>query len=127
DVLIEGHGDDVAAQSARLDGFEEVAEPPVPDELLEAAVPPALVETVLDHDQPARAQLGVGLVMFSGHPDAVDLRARSEAEGGRLHTLRPIEGFDPFGSPPRGLEIMRRLKEAFDPAGILNPGRLTFL
>ena len=30
---------------------------------------------------------------------------------------------DPWGAPPPGLAIMRRIKQAFDPAGILNPGR----
>ena len=29
---------------------------------------------------------------------------------------------DPFGPPPPGLDIMRRLRQAFDPAGILSPG-----
>jgi FAD/FMN-containing dehydrogenase len=28
-----------------------------------------------------------------------------------------------WGTPPTTLEIMRRLKDAFDPKGILNPGR----
>jgi len=30
---------------------------------------------------------------------------------------------DPFGPPPPGADIMRRIKDAFDPAGILCPGR----
>jgi FAD/FMN-containing dehydrogenase len=29
---------------------------------------------------------------------------------------------DPWGPPPPGLTEMRRLRDAFDPAGILNPG-----
>ena len=32
-------------------------------------------------------------------------------------------GLDVWGPPPPGLEIMRRLKLALDPHGILNPGR----
>jgi FAD/FMN-containing dehydrogenase len=28
-----------------------------------------------------------------------------------------------WGTPPRTLELMQRLKTAFDPRGILNPGR----
>ncbi len=27
---------------------------------------------------------------------------------------------DPWGPPPPGLHLMRRLRDAFDPAGILN-------
>ena len=30
---------------------------------------------------------------------------------------------DRWGPPPEGFEIMRRLKQSWDPAGILNPGR----
>jgi glycolate oxidase FAD binding subunit len=28
-----------------------------------------------------------------------------------------------WGEPPDSLEIMRNIKQKFDPAGILNPGR----
>ena len=31
---------------------------------------------------------------------------------------------DPWGPEPPGVHLMRRLRDAFDPAGILNPGML---
>ena len=31
---------------------------------------------------------------------------------------------DPWGPPPPGLAIMRRMRDAFDPAGILNRRQL---
>ena len=36
---------------------------------------------------------------------------------------RAKEGLDVWGEPPQGIEIMRRIKQNFDPLGILNPGR----
>jgi glycolate oxidase FAD binding subunit len=33
------------------------------------------------------------------------------------------DGIDVWGAPPEGLSVMQRLKAAFDPKGILNPGR----
>jgi glycolate oxidase FAD binding subunit len=47
--------------------------------------------------------------------------------GGYLTVLRLPEaardGVDVWGPPPEGLGVMKRLKVAFDPKGILNPGR----
>jgi hypothetical protein len=59
---------------------------------------------------------------------AEDLRAWAEGAGGALVIVsRPPggdDGFDPWGSPPPGLDIQRRLIAQFDPARIINPGRL---
>ena len=128
-VLLEGHAADVAAQAARLPGaFASVDEPVTPDdEVLEAAVPPASLRVLVDGRRPARLQLGVGLAWFPTGDDAVALRAAAEACGGRLHTLRPVPGVDPFGSAPVGVEVMRRIRRSFDPAAILNRGRIPFL
>jgi FAD/FMN-containing dehydrogenase len=32
--------------------------------------------------------------------------------------------FDPWGTLPPGMELQRRVKAAFDPAGVMVPGRL---
>jgi glycolate oxidase FAD binding subunit len=76
------------------------------------------------------ASPGVGVVNWSVASGADTVRkARSAAEsvGGSLVILAaPIElrrELGAWGTPPLTLELMRRLKSAFDPLGILNPGR----
>ena len=59
---------------------------------------------------------------------AADLaRAALAADGGTLHVPVPPPGagdrFDPFAADAALLPLMRRLKHAFDPEGILAPGR----
>ena len=75
------------------------------------------------------AQHGVGIV--SGGFDDFDAEgftgARSWAEsvgGALVVTAGPRESFDPWGSPPSSIEIQRRIKDAFDPAGVCNPSIL---
>lgn len=71
---------------------------------------------------------GVGEVRAAS-PDeegADDLRRWAESVGGRLVVARRPAGtsFDPWGTPPPGLDLQRRLIEAFDPARALNRGFL---
>lgn len=51
------------------------------------------------------------------------LRTWAESHGGALVRAHGT-GFDPWGSPPPGLELQRKVKAAFDPMGVCNPGRL---
>jgi len=76
------------------------------------------------------AQHGVGIVeVGAGTPDgAADLRSWAESVGGALVLVAApsalYEVFDPWGTPPATLELQRKLVAAFDPARVLNPGRL---
>lgn len=53
------------------------------------------------------------------------LRTWAESIGGHLVVSNgDARAFDPWGAPPPGLELQRRLIAEFDPKRILNPGRL---
>jgi FAD/FMN-containing dehydrogenase len=56
---------------------------------------------------------------------APELRSWAESVQGRLVVTKgdPVM-FDPWGDPPPGLDLQRRLIAEFDPKRILNPGRL---
>ncbi|NTV96486.1 MAG: glycolate oxidase subunit GlcE [Thiobacillus sp.] len=69
---------------------------------------------------------GGGQRWLHGEVDPVHIRAAAQAAGGHATLFR---GGDRNGSvfnplPPAMLALHRRLKRSFDPAGILNPGRL---
>jgi glycolate dehydrogenase FAD-binding subunit len=76
------------------------------------------------------AIMGAGEVRLGsdGIDGAADLRAWAESLGGALVMIdRPTgatPGLDPWGAPPPALDLQRSLIEQFDPARILNPGRL---
>ncbi len=56
---------------------------------------------------------------------AVLLREWAESVGGHLvMCLGDPSVIDPWGAPPAGLELQRRLIAQFDPARVINPGRL---
>jgi glycolate oxidase FAD binding subunit len=72
------------------------------------------------------AQHGVGLI--SGGFERLNTEglaaARTWAEsaaGAVVVTAGDVGAVDPWGSPPASLHIQRRIKTAFDPAGICNP------
>jgi glycolate oxidase FAD binding subunit len=70
---------------------------------------------------------GVGEIRAASdtHADAHDLRGWAVSEGGHLVVTKgDPTAFDPWGAPPPGLGLQRRLIAEFDPARILNPGRL---
>ena len=59
---------------------------------------------------------------------AAEVRSWAESIGGHLVVVQApegaLDGFDPWGTPPPGLQIQRRLIAQFDPARVINPGRL---
>jgi glycolate oxidase FAD binding subunit len=85
-----------------------------------------LVHALASLELPFAAQLGVGVcevgVQSVDHVDAV--RAAAAGLGGHAIVADAPDELRarPWGPPPEGLEIMRRLKAAFDPGGVLCPG-----
>src|SRR5256885_2603552 len=88
-----------------------------------------LVEALPENDR-WWASPGVGVAHWairSYGPVIRDVRSKVEAAGGTLVMLDAPEDVmrevGAWGTPPPTLEVMRRLKNAFDPDGVLNPGR----
>ena len=76
------------------------------------------------------ASPGIGVAHWAIASDASsvrDMRARTESVGGALVMLAAPDELmrqaGAWGTPPSTLEIQRRLKNAFDPDHVLNPGR----
>lgn len=70
-------------------------------------------------------EVGVGTVHVAGPDGSAMEAARSVAAAGGGWLLREGgDGFDPYGTGPTAPGVAGRLREAFDPRGILNPGRV---
>ena len=116
------------------DGFEPSEAPPEPAGrgLVDAGVPPrevarlaaALERRGLGYE--AQAGVGVCRVAVDSADDVAWVRAEATGLGGHAVVVDGPDDLraDPWGPPPPGAELMRRLKAAFDPAGVLSPGRL---
>jgi glycolate oxidase FAD binding subunit len=137
ELRLEGWPDEVSAQAAAAralaDELVELDErAPFPAHrpwegrpvIVEAAVPPSRIPALLaDVSAPWGALLGVGLVWIgldSADGELAALRARAGAFTGVAPVIRGEGG---LGSAPPAPEVHRRLREAFDPAGVLAPGR----
>jgi glycolate oxidase FAD binding subunit len=128
-VELVGAPEDVAPP----DGFEAGGAPDDMDApgLVAAAVSPGrlaeLVRALEALHLPYEAQLGVGScrVGVGSAAEVVAVRDAAVALGGHAVVADGPDAVraDPWGPPPAGAAIMRRLRESFDPAGILNPGR----
>ena len=104
-----------------------------PESWARIAVPRSELRRVISGLPPGAhwwASPGIGIAHWSfdgGSEDVRGARAAAEAAHGSLVLMaaRPdvTATLGAWGTPPATLELMTRIKRAFDPAGILNPGR----
>jgi glycolate oxidase FAD binding subunit len=133
-VGLEGHPDDVGEQE-RAAGLSPGAAPvwPAGPHRGRISVRPGsllvLTRRLGDVDCTWLAEGGVGTVHVAAPTEAGLAAARAVAEdaGGWLLREAGAPGLDPFGRAPANLPLLARIREAFDPAGKLNPGRLPYL
>ncbi len=87
---------------------------------------PALLERLEAAGLPYEALAGVGAARVGVEDlDGLALVRAAAAEAGGHAAVEDAPDelrADPWGPAPPGLAAMRRLRDAFDPAGILNPG-----
>jgi glycolate oxidase FAD binding subunit len=113
-------GDVELHEDETVRGPEAISTPVV----AEVAVAPSRLEAVLDGEGGWRVLMGVGIA-WVGLPDDRErlaaLRRRVSDAGGIAPVIRGPGGLG--DTPVPAPEVHRRLKAAFDPAGILAPGR----
>jgi glycolate oxidase FAD binding subunit len=136
-VYLGGSEAEVEAQIDRLESQVEVGHhwPVAPPGTVRVSLrlPPAHVQAGVAR-LPATwsfvAQHGVGIIEVGADSDegVSHLRSWAESVGGALVLVAApasvYDEFDPWGSPPATVELQRQLVAAFDPARVLNPGRL---
>jgi glycolate oxidase FAD binding subunit len=103
-----------------------------PDRWARISVPRTQLRGILDA-LPARstwwASPGIGVAhwTFVGGEDLSAARSAAEAAGGSLVLMAAPDSVKrqagAWGTTPATLEVMRRLKDAYDPEHVLNPGR----
>jgi glycolate oxidase FAD binding subunit len=133
-VFLQGTEAEVEAQVERLGGKSTTGldwpSDPTGNWQWSLRVPPARASEAITRvpvDWSYVAIHGVG--ELRGASDTVDgaeqLRHWAEAEGGHLVMAKgDPSAFDPWGTPPPGLGLQKRLVAEFDPARVINPGRL---
>jgi glycolate oxidase FAD binding subunit len=127
-----GVADDVQAPDGLVEG--DAPSEPRARGLVEVGVPPRrtadVVRALEAEGRDYLAEMGVGRVTAAaGSAEEVSaLRELAVAGGGHAVVADAPDDMRPdasraWGPAPPGCAIMRRLKEVFDPAGILSPGR----
>ena len=136
-VFLSGTPEEIAAQADRLDGDlrdgHDWPADPFDTFRWSIRVPPAMTSDAIERLPDSWKHLAVhGVGDIRASSDSADgafaLRTWAESIGGHLVVVEAPDGFhfemDPWGAPPSGLEIQRRLIAQFDPARVINPGRL---
>ncbi|MFQ5523834.1 MAG: FAD-binding oxidoreductase [Acidimicrobiia bacterium] len=136
-VFVWGRPEEVEAKVRRLGG--EASEghdwpaDPAGDFRWSLRVPPALTSEAvarLPRGWRYLAVHGVGDIRTASDDaeGAAELRSWAESHRGHLVVVDSppgaLGGFDPWGRPPPAVELQRRLIAQFDPARVINPGRL---
>ncbi|MFZ0493721.1 MAG: FAD-binding protein [Acidimicrobiia bacterium] len=130
-VVLGGHPDAIRADAPIHTPGAAWPEPIADAVRLEVRVPARYTRAAIDRAPDGwsyLAQFGVGAITVgtdAPHVDAVlELRRWAESTGGSLVIAAGDLPIDPWGTPPPSLDIQRRIVEAFDPQGIMAPGRL---
>ncbi len=128
-VLVEGSEAEVAAQQGTLTPVDAPSLPDGPHRGRISVAPARLFDLVGALPASVRwcAELGVGTVHVAA--DSLDGFAAARAcahahDGWMLREVGGDPGDDGYGRPLPNVELMRRIKRAFDPDTRLNPGRL---
>jgi glycolate oxidase FAD binding subunit len=133
-VFLQGTEAEVESQADRLGGDTQPGliwpVDPAGEWQWSLRVPPASTSDALDRLPEGWSHVaihGVGEVRAASDASdgATELREWAESLEGRLVVTRGDPGlFDPWGKPPPGLDLQRRVISEFDPQRIINPGRL---
>lgn len=135
-VYIWGTEAEVAAKAEHLGGAMEEGHSwptdPLGDFTWSLRVPPAMTSEALRRIPESWSYLavhGVGDIRLGSDTanGAAELRSWAESlQGNLVNTGRPsaFDDLDPWGAPPPGLDLQKKLIGQFDPKRIINPGRL---
>lgn len=138
-VFLAGTTAEVEARTVELGGSHEGGwqwPDPLPGPFgLSVRIAPRLMREALEQIPslwPYQALPGVGEVRIGLEEADLDLmsalRDWAEGHGGALVVTKAPHAmyaeFDPWGAPPDGLDLQRRIVARFDPVRVVNPGRL---